>query len=400
MTLTVWDQEVRGGQRRQIEQLNAAFQAKLPERHDQARREVVHRPQHDAQARRVGRQGARRRAGQPGPPGDGSAGQGRPAAAARRLRRRVRLGRPLPAGAARPQPLLDRRRARSAPASCSGSRRWARSSASSTTATRCRGRRRRSATSSGAWRARRRDGEVPISFGNLDKWPGIHEFQTVQNAYAPPAAGARLRVRARGRVVRHAGEPRGGGQARRVGEGGLLHEELQRRRLRPGVAAVLQGRRAVPDRRHVAAARPLGRDGRQARLHADAAADGGRGGRGRWAARACRSRSPRSPPTRTSRRPTSTSSPTPTPPACWWRPATCRRCRRPRSRRAPPARRSSRPGARSRRATGWCRTSTTRRRASTTTSPPAVQRLLAGRQPPDEFTQGMQDDYEKFTGSS
>jgi raffinose/stachyose/melibiose transport system substrate-binding protein len=28
-------------------------------------------------------------------------------------------------------------------------------------------------------------GEVPISFGNLDKWPGIHEFQAVQNVYAP-----------------------------------------------------------------------------------------------------------------------------------------------------------------------------------------------------------------------
>jgi raffinose/stachyose/melibiose transport system substrate-binding protein len=31
-------------------------------------------------------------------------------------------------------------------------------------------------------------GEVPISFGNLDKWPGIHEFQAVQNAYAPADA--------------------------------------------------------------------------------------------------------------------------------------------------------------------------------------------------------------------
>jgi raffinose/stachyose/melibiose transport system substrate-binding protein len=29
-------------------------------------------------------------------------------------------------------------------------------------------------------------GEVPISFGNLDRWPGIHEFQTVQNAFTPP----------------------------------------------------------------------------------------------------------------------------------------------------------------------------------------------------------------------
>ena len=28
-------------------------------------------------------------------------------------------------------------------------------------------------------------GEVPISFGNLDKWPGIHEFQAVQNEFAP-----------------------------------------------------------------------------------------------------------------------------------------------------------------------------------------------------------------------
>jgi raffinose/stachyose/melibiose transport system substrate-binding protein len=29
-------------------------------------------------------------------------------------------------------------------------------------------------------------GQVPISFGNLDKWPGIHEFQSVQNLYAKP----------------------------------------------------------------------------------------------------------------------------------------------------------------------------------------------------------------------
>ena len=33
--------------------------------------------------------------------------------------------------------------------------------------------------------AARREGDVPISFGNLDKWPGIHEFQAVQNAFAP-----------------------------------------------------------------------------------------------------------------------------------------------------------------------------------------------------------------------
>jgi raffinose/stachyose/melibiose transport system substrate-binding protein len=33
--------------------------------------------------------------------------------------------------------------------------------------------------------AAKKKGDVPISFGNLDKWPGIHEFQAVQNRYAP-----------------------------------------------------------------------------------------------------------------------------------------------------------------------------------------------------------------------
>ncbi len=28
-------------------------------------------------------------------------------------------------------------------------------------------------------------GDVPIAFGNLDKWPGIHEFQTVQSQFVP-----------------------------------------------------------------------------------------------------------------------------------------------------------------------------------------------------------------------
>ena len=37
----------------------------------------------------------------------------------------------------------------------------------------------------GALEAAKKAGEVPIQFGNLDKWPGIHEFQAVQNNYAP-----------------------------------------------------------------------------------------------------------------------------------------------------------------------------------------------------------------------
>ena len=30
-------------------------------------------------------------------------------------------------------------------------------------------------------------GETPIAFGNLEKWPGIHEFQSVLMAVAPAA---------------------------------------------------------------------------------------------------------------------------------------------------------------------------------------------------------------------
>src|SRR3954470_14942519 len=32
--------------------------------------------------------------------------------------------------------------------------------------------------------AAKKKGQVPVSFGNLDKYPGIHEFQTVQNQFA------------------------------------------------------------------------------------------------------------------------------------------------------------------------------------------------------------------------
>ncbi len=36
-----------------------------------------------------------------------------------------------------------------------------------------------------ALEAAKQAGEIPIQFGNLDKWPGIHEFQAVQNEFAP-----------------------------------------------------------------------------------------------------------------------------------------------------------------------------------------------------------------------
>ena len=55
-----------------------------------------------------------------------------------------------------------------------------------------------------------------------------------------------------------------------VGRQGLLQQGLQRHRLRPGVAGVREGQEPVPDRRHVGHGRPGGADGRQGRLHADA----------------------------------------------------------------------------------------------------------------------------------
>ena len=207
VTLTVWDQEVRGGQRRQIEQLNDAFQARYP---NVTIKRVAKSFTDLNTTLKLAVSGDKA-------PDVVQANQGRPVMGAL-----VKGGllRPLDAYADAygwadryPPVLLDlnrfshRRRARSAPASCSGSRRWARSSASSTTATRCRGRRRRSATSSGSLAGAKADGEVPISFGNLDKWPGHPRVPDRAERLRAAEPGARLRVRARGRVVRHAGEP-------------------------------------------------------------------------------------------------------------------------------------------------------------------------------------------------
>ena len=84
----------------------------------------------------------------------------------------LRLERPLLADAARPQPLLGRRQASSAPATSTASRRWARSSASSTTRTRCPTPPATFAEFERSLRQAKADGRVPISFGNLDKLAG------------------------------------------------------------------------------------------------------------------------------------------------------------------------------------------------------------------------------------
>ena len=115
-------------------------------------------------------------------------------------------------------------------------------------------------------------GQTPIAFGNLDKFGGIHEFQTVQNQFTPKSSVRNFVFAKNGQTLRHRGEPRGRHQAPGVGRQGLLHQGLQRRRLRPGVAAVRQGQGPVHDRRHVDHVRRQQGARRQARLLPDAAA--------------------------------------------------------------------------------------------------------------------------------
>ena len=186
VTLTVWDQEVRGGPAAPDRAAQRRLPGALSERDDQARREVVHRPQHDAQARRLRRQGAGRRAGQPGPSRDGRACQGRPAAAARRLRDAYGWADRYP------QVLLDLNRFSTDGATFGAGKLFGISQMGEIVGVfynrdKVPGPPATFGDFERSLAGAKADGEVPISFGNLDKWPGIHEFQTVQNAFAPSA---------------------------------------------------------------------------------------------------------------------------------------------------------------------------------------------------------------------
>ena len=132
----------------------------------------------------------------------------------------------------------------SARATSTASRRWARSSASSTTRTRSA----RSAETfaefeAAARRRPRAHGDVPIQFGNLDKFgrhPRVRDG--AQTQYRRQAGGARLRVRhATARPSTRPSFSEAADEAPGVGQEGLLHAELQRHRLRPRLAAVRQG---------------------------------------------------------------------------------------------------------------------------------------------------------------
>ena len=119
-------------------------------------------------------------------------------------------------------------------------------------------------------------GETPISFGNLDKFGGIHEFQTVQNQFADKQATRNFVFAKDGASFDTSENKEAATKLQDVGQEGLLHEGLQRHRLRPGLAAVHQGQGPVHDRRHLDHLRRAQGARRQARLLPDAGPRGGR----------------------------------------------------------------------------------------------------------------------------
>jgi raffinose/stachyose/melibiose transport system substrate-binding protein len=185
VTLTVWDQEVRGGQRRQIERLNAAFHQRYP---NVTIKRVAKSFTDLNTTLKLAVSGDKA-------PDVVQANQGRPT-----MGQLVKGGllRPLDAYADAygwagryPRVLLDLNRF-SPDAKTFGAGKlygvsqmgeivgvyYNRSMVPRPPAT--------FADFEAALAAAKSRGQVPISFGNLDKWPGIHEFQAVQNEFAPP----------------------------------------------------------------------------------------------------------------------------------------------------------------------------------------------------------------------
>ena len=265
VTLTVWDQEVRGGQAKQIKQLNKAFQAKYPNVKIKRVAKSFTDLNTTLKLAVSGPKAPDVVRGQPGPPGHGPARQGRAAAAARRLRGRLRLGRPLVEDAAGPQHVLVRRQAVRLRRTSTASRRWARSSASSTTRTRSPTLPKTFDEFEAAARqgqgsratSRSRSATSTSSAASTSSRPSRTSSPTSRRCATScsPSDGASFDTPE---------NQAGGDEAPGVGRQGLLHAGLQRHRLRPGVAAVRQGQGPVPDRRHVGHRRPRRRDGRQA----------------------------------------------------------------------------------------------------------------------------------------
>jgi raffinose/stachyose/melibiose transport system substrate-binding protein len=185
VTLTVWDQEVRGGQRRQIERLNRAFQERYP---NVTIKRVAKSFTDLNTTLELAVSGDRA-------PDVVQANQGRPV-----MGQLVKGGllRPLDEyadaygwGDRYPDVLLDLNRFSSDGAEFGSGELYGLSQMGEIVGVfydrdRIAAPPRTFADFEDMLAAAKRRGDVPIAFGNLDKWPGIHEFQTVQNAFAPP----------------------------------------------------------------------------------------------------------------------------------------------------------------------------------------------------------------------
>ena len=79
-------------------------------------------------------------------------------------------------------------------------------------------------------------GETPIMFGNLEKWPGIHNFESVLGQFADKQAVRDFVFAKEGASFDTPEFQAGRHEDPGVGRQGLLQQELQRHRLRPGVA--------------------------------------------------------------------------------------------------------------------------------------------------------------------
>jgi raffinose/stachyose/melibiose transport system substrate-binding protein len=184
VTLTVWDQEVRGGQARQIKRLNRAFEQRYP---NVAIRRVARSFNDLNQTLKLAVSGDRA-------PDVVQANQGRPV-----MGQLVRGGllRPLDAYSQAygwdrrySKTLLDLNRFGERGRQFGTGSLYGLSQVGEIVGVFYDKRRvpeppRSFAAFEQALAAAKREGDIPIAFGNLDKWPGIHEFQTVQNQFAP-----------------------------------------------------------------------------------------------------------------------------------------------------------------------------------------------------------------------
>ena len=71
-------------------------------------------------------------------------------------------------------------------------------------------------------------GEMPMQFGNLDKWPAIHVFGTVQDQFVPADQITHARLRPPGASWNTPENTQGRRDAGRLGRQGLLQPRLQR----------------------------------------------------------------------------------------------------------------------------------------------------------------------------